>query len=165
MQSHFFTTKGLSAHSFFLQPPSPCDAYWSTYLSIDSAVTEVFRTIPEITDQRELHTAELDVKLNPSLVLARGYIQATLIILHSIDADREYDPAIPRSEAQQVLDESRRQLARDKTILAARLMAKDIRRVEDTSFLYSHACLGVSFTLPFPLPSPVTEKYRYLFDR
>ena len=109
-------------------------------------MTQVFRTIPEITDQRELHEAELDVKLNPSILMARGYIHATLIILHSIEADRVYDPAIPRSETQRVLDEARMQLARDKTIMAARLIAKDIRRIQDTSFLYSHACLGVSPT-------------------
>lgn len=131
--------------------PQPCDAYWSTYVSIDTAVTEVFRTIPDLSDQRELHVAELNVKLNPSLVLARAYIQSTLIILHSIDAEREYDGLTPRSENQIALDESRKVLARDKTVLAARLMAKDIRRVEDTSFLYSHACLGVSSRRASPL--------------
>ena len=133
--------------SLIFSPLGPVlsDTYWSTYVSVDLAVTQVFRTLPDITDQRELHEAERDVKLNPSLLMGRCYILTTLIILHSIDANKVYDdPGNPVSDAQRKLDEARGQLAREKTVMVARLMAKDIRRVEDTSFLYSHACLGVS---------------------
>lgn len=86
---------------------------------------QMAKTIPEITDQREIKVGEVGKRLNPSLVLARAYVHSAMIIIHTIDAEKS-------------------PVAREKCVSASKRMARDVQQLGSTYFLYSHACLGVS---------------------
>lgn len=107
---------------------SPTDAFWTVYISIDNALDQVLKTMPDITDQREIEDGEPGKRLNPSLVLARSYVHSAVIVLHSVESENNA-------------------LAYERCLAASRSMARDVELVGDVSFIYAHACLGVRYAL------------------
>ena len=148
LPSWLTSRSSLNPASFPLQDQIADDAYWSIYVSVDTAASVILRTLPDISDQRELHEAELGVRTSPSLVLARSGTLTTILVLHSIDADRASPFDTPSAISQQTLNEGRRTLAREKRIMAARLLAKVTKRVHDATNLDFHAFMGVN-SLPY----------------
>lgn len=95
----------------------PGDAYWTTFLSVENALQEIRRTMPEVSDQRG------DV-LPPSLVW-RGCNQAATIILSLSKTDQN-------------------SYAKDKALEMVHRMAEDARHFSPMSMFRSfHPCLGV----------------------
>lgn len=115
-----------------LKAPSGANSYWTFYISLDTALEQMVKTIPEITDQREIKIGEVGKRLNPSLVLGRAYVFSAMIVLHTIDAEKN-------------------PVAREKCVQASKWMARDVKVAGSTHFLYSHACLGVSVLKLFPV--------------
>lgn len=103
----------------------PCDAYWTTFLSVENALREALQTMPDVRDQREIAPGERDKLLHPTLLLARGCNQVAQIILNLTNADEG-------------------SYAKERALDVTRQMAEDVRHFSGMSTFRSfHACLGV----------------------
>jgi hypothetical protein len=114
---------------------SPGDAFWTTRLSINNALTRFQRSMPDLYGLRESpedaggNEPSAESRPNqviyPTLFLVKNTILSAVITLHDIDANND------ASEYAKCLE-------------AARAMANIARCVKTLPALYAHICLGVS---------------------
>lgn len=110
---------------FLLSESSPDDAFWTMHLSLNSALIQFHRTMPKLRDQRELQDGEFSNQLNPSVLVVRGTIYFSMIVMAQIEAENDEGEY-------------------ERCMMLARKMAHDARLVGNTAIIYAHACLAVS---------------------
>jgi len=133
----FYETFIFVCHCLFLYFPfsflarKPGDTYWTTFLSVENALREVQRTMPDVRDQREITPGEQDKRIHPSLLLGRACNQAATILLNL-------------SNAHDGNGNEKNSYAKDQALETTRRMAEDVRQFSPlATFRSYHLCLGV----------------------
>lgn len=119
-------------HFIFLLHLSPaqqvCNVFWTKFHSAESALDNVRRTLPDITDQREIAEGERIKRFHPTIVQAKSCNQVSLALLYLASAEHCADAR-----------------SREKALAMTHQMAEDSRKMSTVATFKSFStCHGVS---------------------